>query len=560
MNDEKFEELAELLKSQLDGTPDDATKRRLADLLRNDPEAQTYYVEYCQIHAMLAWEHGVLSVDAIRESSDSDLSTTPMPKRRPESRRWQWFAVAATLVLSVSGSWFSYNLLTQRTETTSRRVGPDSPAELRRGVAWETRDVLAVVSSSHGSRLSVPDAAMELSTGDQVRTGVYVLSGGFVELTFGNGVEVIVESPASFAIESQMRMVLNRGRLSAKVSKLGEGFTVETPSAEVVDFGTEFAVEVNHDGNGEDEFHVFQGEIVVKPRLINVVREVELLGGQATRLDHRTSTPAGIDIDHQRFIRNFDTAPLDYHKQVMKLKPDVYYVMQLDDEGQTLHNEVDERADAKIFSSNERYLHWAPGFNGGTSFQMNGANTETYAVAADYPKSKDDCLSVTAWVYAESRPWWASIAKNWEQSPEPERRGQFHFGLFQLTGVLEAHINDDDNVEQFAKDTVPLPLHRWHHVAMVADGKVLRLYRNGKEVAATPYNGLNGNPRIKPLAIGNKLGDDSMSPSRPDSGFWDGCIDHLAIFNKPLTPDQVRQLFETGDASMKNFQSVQKQD
>ena len=116
-------------------------------------------------------------------------------------------------------------------------------------------------------------------------------------------------------------------------------------------------------------------------------------------------------------------------------------------------------------------------------------------------------------------------------------------------------------MEQFAIEDVPIPLNRWHHVAMVADGAVLRLYRNGKEVAATAYNGLNGNPDVKALAIGTKI-DDSMkpaaqnplmSPVSPSQGFWDGCVDHLAIFNAALTPQQIKQLYEVGAASMKDF-------
>ncbi|MFT5301517.1 MAG: ferric-dicitrate binding protein FerR (iron transport regulator) [Mariniblastus sp.] len=559
MNDEKFEELTALLITQLDGTIDEQTERRLAELLRDDPEAQACYVEYCQMHAMLAWEHGVLTEGKTDESMLSTKRVKPNSLGSFNSRSWQAIAIAATLLLAVSGGWLGYQRLIKNTAPIAR-TEPITPSEPAPPQAWETREILAVVSKSHGARLSVPEVALNLGVGDEVRSGVYDLTGGFVELTFGNGVEVIVESPALFEIETEMRMVLSSGRLSAIVSPQGEGFTVETPSADMVDLGTEFAIEVSHDGQGDDEFHVFRGEILVKPKSDKHLRQIGLLGGQATRIDHRTSTPAGIDIDHQRFIRNFDTAPMEYRNHVMKLEPDVYYLMRLEADGRTLRNEVDDLAHANVFTSNTEFLHWAPGFNGGTAFRMNGMNTETYAVAADYPKSQDDQLTVVAWVYAETRPWWGSIAKNWEQSREPNRRGQFHFGLFELSGVLEAHINDNDNVEQIVMDTIPLPLHRWQHVAMVADGSVLRLYRNGQEVAATPYNGLNGNPRIKQLAIGNKLGDDSLSPARPDSGFWDGSIDHLAIFNKALTPLQIRQLFATGEASIKKSQSVLKQD
>jgi ferric-dicitrate binding protein FerR (iron transport regulator) len=547
MNDQKIAELDELLKSQIDGTVDGAELNRLADLLRNDPEAQAYYVEYCQIHAMLEWEHGVLAEVAFDQTSDG-VSLSSLFQR--SLRRWRVLAIAASVLFVVSASWIGYDLWTRHSEPVANSANSET-RQIAPVVAWETRDVLAVVSKNHGARLSVPDVALELSAGDEIRSGEYQLLNGFVELTFGNGVEVILESPARFQIQNEMRMVLHQGRLSAKVSPQGEGFTVETPSADVVDFGTEFAVEVSSGELGVDEFHVFEGEIAVNPKTNGSIKSLALHGGQATRLDHRTSTPAGIDIDFQRFIRDFDAGPLDYYDHVMKLSPDVYYAMQLDEDGQTLRDAMNEESAARIYSSDPEHLHWAPGFNGGTAFHLDGTLSETYAVAADYPKSTDDRLSVVAWVYAESRPWWGSIAKNWQHGLAPKQRGQFHFGLHELDGTLEAHINDKDDVEQFAMESIPLPLNRWQHVAMVADGSVLRLYRNGDEVAATPYNGLNGNPDIRPLAIGSKLGDsESFAPARHDSQFWDGCIDHLAIFNKALTPEQIQQLYEMGNASL----------
>ena len=59
-------------------------------------------------------------------------------------------------------------------------------------------------------------------------------------------------------------MFLKRGKLTAKVAGRAKGFTVETPSATLVDLGTEFAADVDRDGNGE--VHVFRGEVIVQPR------------------------------------------------------------------------------------------------------------------------------------------------------------------------------------------------------------------------------------------------------------------------------------------------------
>lgn len=65
-----------------------------------------------------------------------------------------------------------------------------------------------------------------------------------------------VEAPTQFNVVSGKRVVLHNGRLSASVPADGVGFTVDTPEAEVVDFGTEFSVDV---ASETSEVHVFDG-------------------------------------------------------------------------------------------------------------------------------------------------------------------------------------------------------------------------------------------------------------------------------------------------------------
>jgi hypothetical protein len=195
-----------------------------------------------------------------------------------------------------------------------------------------------------------------------------------------------------------------------------------------------------------------------------------------------------------------------------------------------------DSADAKIEFGRARETVWAPG-KIGLAFSLGGPGQETYASVPTYQQAEGDQLSVVAWVTARSRPRWASIAKNWAGADD---RGQFHFGLFFDSGELEAHIEDSSGKEIIVKDSRPLPLHDWHHVAFVADGSMLRLYRNGREVSAAPYRKLHRDPRIKSLAIGTKL-------NLTGDALWDGRLDELAIFNHALSPVQIRELYELGN-------------
>ncbi|MFZ5829504.1 MAG: LamG domain-containing protein, partial [Planctomycetota bacterium] len=133
--------------------------------------------------------------------------------------------------------------------------------------------------------------------------------------------------------------------------------------------------------------------------------------------------------------------------------------------------------------------------------------------------------------------------------------GQFHFGLNHDEGELEAHVHDSKG-EQVGvlEEGVPLPLGQWHHVAFVVDGSTLTLFRNGVPVAAAPCQGLS---RFAPpaLGIGAKLDETGRARDRKNTGFWDGRIDELAIFNFALTAEQIWALFESENQA-DNAQSV----
>jgi ferric-dicitrate binding protein FerR (iron transport regulator) len=72
------------------------------------------------------------------------------------------------------------------------------------------------------------------------------------------------------------------------------GFTVETPAADVVDFGTEFSVDV---AGGASEVHVFEGLVQVQPRSTEwheaTGSAVDLRTSQAVMIDNaRPSSPS----------------------------------------------------------------------------------------------------------------------------------------------------------------------------------------------------------------------------------------------------------------------------
>src|SRR6185503_5993099 len=93
--------------------------------------------------------------------------------------------------------------------------------------------------------------------------------------------------------------------------------------------------------------------------------------------------------------------------------------------------------------------------------------------------------TVSAWVWADARPTWATILKNWGASAA----GQFHFGLQDTGGDLSNFIRTQSGATPTTRENTPLPLGSWQHVDFIADGATMRVFRNGAQVASAAYSG-----------------------------------------------------------------------
>ncbi|MBI9019053.1 MAG: NPCBM/NEW2 domain-containing protein [Phycisphaerae bacterium] len=88
------------------------------------------------------------------------------------------------------------------------------------------------------------------------------LASGFVRIRLDAGAEVLIQAPAQFRLEHSNQLYLRSGKLTSVVPPAAQGFVVRTPSATVVDYGTEFGVLVEK--TGQTEAHVFKGEVELR--------------------------------------------------------------------------------------------------------------------------------------------------------------------------------------------------------------------------------------------------------------------------------------------------------
>jgi ferric-dicitrate binding protein FerR (iron transport regulator) len=513
-----------LLGRLTEGGLDDAQFHQLGRLIESDGARRTQYLHYCQMHGLLRAEHGLLASWGMSELD------VPAPQVGVASRRLTRalpiLALAAVLLVAIATVlWINHT--------------PEESAPFR-------GEVVALLKKQVRARFEYgPRGEATPLTGAEMPEGPYELTSGIVELQSNSGVVLTLESPASFTLLDDDGMRIDAGRVAAHVPKSATGFRVEIPNGTVIDLGTDFAVEAIE--GEKSEVHVFKGEVQINlsGSKATGASPLHLTTGEATKIDFLTGMPSGIDLDEQRFLRELDAEPHAYTQQILAMRPAVYYPMEPAGDGTHLLDVSVDRSDAQINFGNATEPVWATG-KIGLAFAMGGPAQQTYATVAEYPQAEGDQLSVVAWVAARSRPRWGSIAKNWAGS---DQWGQFHFGLHYDSGELEAHIQDSSGKEITVKDAVPIPLNDWHHVAFVADGSTLRLYRNGIEVSTAPYRQLKRDPRIKALAIGTKLNLSADAPDSHDFNMWDGRLDELAIFNHALTAEQLRELYELGNAA-----------
>ena len=100
--------------------------------------------------------------------------------------------------------------------------------------------------------------------GDKIQMGVSrSLTSGYVELTSADGLAVVIQGPATFTVQRAGVIALDSGKLTASVPPKAHGFTVNTPTASIVDLGTEFGVNVT--AEGETEVQTFRGTVSLSP-------------------------------------------------------------------------------------------------------------------------------------------------------------------------------------------------------------------------------------------------------------------------------------------------------
>lgn len=228
----------------------------LSHLLSTSQQARDEYWEIIAVHSQLEWDlHvGADNEPALSERPSPIDSSAPgkaaetIAAGQPTIR----FALAASiLVAALAGGWVWWH----RTDFIGVQniAGADNQ---QADLAPTLANVTALVEESNWSFDDAESNRREFREGDTI-----VVADGAVEFTFATDTSAVLEAPASLQLVATDRVRLIQGSVKVDVAKGDEGFTVETPSAEVIDLGTVFSVNF---AGGNTDLVVFDGEVDLK--------------------------------------------------------------------------------------------------------------------------------------------------------------------------------------------------------------------------------------------------------------------------------------------------------
>lgn len=169
---------------------------------------------------------------------------------------------------------------------------------------YGTKQEAATLTSSMNAEWG--DIKYPMQNGTRLFTGKspFVLQEGLAELLFDSNARVIIEGPAEFQMLDDDRIALRYGKIYATVPQEAIGFTVNAPSARIIDLGTEFGVEADTYGN--TYLHMMKGKTTLIAGEKSNKISMEVSKGAAKKISGDTQDVTDIPCNEASFVRAFD--------------------------------------------------------------------------------------------------------------------------------------------------------------------------------------------------------------------------------------------------------------
>ena len=275
--------LLDLADSYCNATATDQEVAALEALLASSADARREFLAYSLVHGQLP---------AAAEARPGHVAVTQvfpevsLPPRRSFVGGMGWLGrVAVVLVtLTAAVAW--------------------SP----RWAAANRKPPLATITEL---RFAVPaDPETTLREGQGLGAERLAITSGAIKLTLRNGVTVMMDGPADLELVDDMAALLNDGNVVVRVPKGMSGYRLSTPTTEVLDHGTEFAVRAGR--NLVTDVQVYEGAVIASRTASAGGRAFphRVEQGQAVRFAATSEVePDEIPYREARFLRSMPPEP-----------------------------------------------------------------------------------------------------------------------------------------------------------------------------------------------------------------------------------------------------------
>lgn len=299
-------ELFRLAYGQIERQSTASETQQLERLLRESKDARVAFIELMELTATLHWQRST----ALSETQIATLNVTPetlkidsvqanilgVPARLQHESAiksalgrasslsaknlkhawWDWITTRAAAALISGGLlvYFTSLAILVSLRSLDRREPalsvhqefsapqPDAAAQAANGTARLVRGVECLWNVVGPEKQHTSIQLLDGATVPSQRR--LRLESGIAELVFSDGARVSLEAPCEFEVRSVGCAYLQLGKLLAVVPKESIGFTVKTPTVDVMDLGTEFGIQV--DASRTSTVHVIQGLVQVTSR------------------------------------------------------------------------------------------------------------------------------------------------------------------------------------------------------------------------------------------------------------------------------------------------------
>jgi hypothetical protein len=262
------DDLVVLMSALVDGTISTEDLARLEEQLRRDRAARDAFRDFMQMESILAWELVNAAAPALHADAGREPHSTGMEA---------WRRVALWLVPIVAAA-------------AAAAVAPLVVSKAARGPVQGESTATAPGFATLGDTTAAEWADGRVrAAGDAIANGPLRLTAGSAQLRFASGAVVTLNAPSEIEVLGGNRLFLRDGSIIPFVPPAAKGFTVVSPTGEVIDLGTEFSVSVG--AKGETSVYVLDGEVDVASGHGSERSPVRMTQGFGSRLTTAQSGP-----------------------------------------------------------------------------------------------------------------------------------------------------------------------------------------------------------------------------------------------------------------------------